>query len=667
MGEIIQIGSGDGTYEYELPPIPKESDIIYYDLPKKEQYWRSESDLKKLLDIKDVRKMNEKDRIEYMDLWRERWFNGLWFMNDGEPTYITGAQVDHLIFNEFQGRKLRYLESQRERFYFRDLTNNDTLCSGRCWIKPRRAGISTEQITEAIRVILGGFSNNVVYQSDTLYKSMSTLMKPTIDTYSRRVFWMREDYYAPNGKKPIKSLELKSNLIEDEDNRFLGGMIEALPTVASAADGKDAVLFVEDEFSKYESCDPYEMLEINLKAVNPDKPLKVDALSTTGDSKDAVKATMAWHKLIANSNPKKRNANGKTNSGLYKYFVEGIHSLLLLKEIPDVLDKYGKINRDMAENWIWNEHRKYPEGTKEYIFSLYKFPIIEEHALLSSAVSNLFNKLRISNRLSHLESLTPDQKPYVRGKLEEGQNGKISFVADPTGLWLWAIHPFFDKDKNIDTRNRFNVYDGVYFPPINMSGVIGYDPVNFHKEDIKSANFSQACLFVRIKFDYFNSGIEDEVMAMYLGRPDDPHDVNKEAIKACKYTGFGCMHERSTIHVKEDFKEAGMLPFLMKGEDDNYGITTSSKIINNGVSMLQARYSNPKEPTQKDQIECYPFEDGLRSLDNFDPSNTTQFDVTMAEIMCENGLKQLQFSNVSDNSGMEWSKRMLEFMPQRNY
>lgn len=666
MGEIVKIGSGDGTYEYQLPVIPKESDILYYDLPKKMQYWKTEADTKNLLVIQDVKKMSEKQRIEYINLWRERWLNGMWFMCNGKPTYITGSQVDHLVFNEFQGRKLRYLDSQRERFYFRDLTNNDPLCSGRCWIKPRRAGISTEQITEAIRVVLNDFSNNVVFQSDTLYKSMSTLMKPTIDTYSRRVSWMRERYYAPNGKKPIKSLELKSNMVEQEGDRFLGGMIEALPTVASAADGKDAALFVEDEFSKYESCDPYEMLEINLKAVNPDKPLKIDCLSTTGDSKDVVKATMAWHKLIANSNPLRRNANGKTNSGLYKYFVEGIHSLLLLKEMPDVIDLYGNINRDMAEEWIWNEHKKYTEGTKEYIFSLYKFPLIEEHALLSSAISNLFNKLRISSRLSHLESLSPDKKPYVRGKLEEQQDGKIYFVADSTGLWLWAIHPYFSVEKNIDTRNKYRKYDGVFFPPLNMAGVVGYDPVNFHKEDIKSSNFSQACLFVRIKFDYFNCGIEDEVMAMYLGRPDDPHDVNKEAIKACKYTGFGCMHERSTLHVKEDFIESRMLPFLMKGDDGNYGITTSPKIINNGVSMLQARYSTPKEPNQKDQFECYPFEDGLRSLDNFDPGNTTQFDVTMAEIMCENGLKQLQFSNATDNSGVEWNKRMLEFMPTRN-
>mgnify|MGYP007128600285 CR=1 FL=1 len=541
------------------------------------------------------------------------------------------------------------------------------MCDGRCWIKPRRAGLTTEQITEAIRAILRDFGNNVIYQSDTQYKAISTLMKPTIDTYSRRVSWMREDYYSPASKKPVKSLELKSSVVELEGDYFLGGMIEALPTVASAADGKDAVLFVQDEFSKYESSSPYEMFEINKRAVNPDKVLKMDCLSTTGDSKDAAKATMDWHKLIANSNPNIRNSNGKTNSGLYKFFVKGIHSLLLLKEIPEVLDNYGHINEDMAENWIWNEHKKYPQGTREYIFSLYKLPLKEEHAMLSMAASNLFSKIRISARLTDLESLTPDEKPYVRGKLVSNAQGAVHFEPDPAGLWLWAVMPYFSVEKNIDLRNRFKKsYQGVYFPYKNPMGVIGYDPVNYPKATIKSSNFSQAALFIRQKFDYYNTGYNDEIMALYLGRPDDPHEVNHEAMKACRFTGFPCMHERSVAHVYEDFRDYNMLPFLMEGEDGHHGITTNPKIIRDGVAMLQARYSLPQDG-EKDQIETYPFEDGLRSLDAFDPANTQHFDPTMAEIMCEHGLKLLTYTNSWDNAPNEQHVQLLsELYPLRN-
>ena len=65
-------------------------------------------------------------------------------------------------------------------------------------------------------------------------------------------------------------------------------------------------------------------------------------------------------------------------------------------------------------------------------------------------------------------------------------------------------------------------------------------------------------------------------------------------------------------------------------------------------------------------IACYPFEDGLLSLDNFDPSNTTPYDFTMAEIYCGHGLKQVIYTNLTEktvNDNLKWKQ---EFMPKRN-
>ena len=168
MENIVKIGSGDAIYEYELPKIPHEKDILYYDLPKKEQFWGTSLDKFQQHRIKDVKKMNEKERISYINLWRNRWLNGMWFMNNGEPTYIVGSHVEHLCMNKFDNQYLYYLDSQRERFYFRDLTNKDRKCDGRVWIKARRTGITTEQRTEAIRTILNGFSYKVGMQSHFL-------------------------------------------------------------------------------------------------------------------------------------------------------------------------------------------------------------------------------------------------------------------------------------------------------------------------------------------------------------------------------------------------------------------------------------------------------------------------------------------------------------------
>jgi hypothetical protein len=657
MGNVITLQ--DGLYEYKIPinEPNNESEILNFNLKKNEQVWHTP----KLIDVK---KLSQKERIEYIEKERQRWYEGCYILIAGELKYMTGLMYEHLTMNTYNSQKLLYFDDERYIFYFIDLTENDTTCTGRTWIKPRRAKMTTIMCSLAQRKLLSDFSNYITIQSDTLDKAQKSYMTPIIDSYTRRPLWARELYYAPNGKKPRKALELTSNVIQEEGTEWLGGKINIFPTVAKAIDGLEAVECIIDEFSKIEDTIPYEMFEIARKVIqNFRKEGKIDALSSSGDSKDAVKATMDWHKLIANSNPNNKDQFGKTVSGNWEYFISAIHSQYVPKEFTDI---YGIVNKEKAEEWVWNEIRKYPEGTKEYIYALYKLPLKKEHALLSSAIANLFGKARISARLTELEGMLPEQKPYVRGKLIEEQNGKVYFEADPTGLWLWAIHPYFSIENGIDTRNRFRIYNDVFFPYPNSSGVVGYDPINYPKENIKSVNFSQACLFVRNKFDYYNQGLEDCIMGMYLGRPDNPHDVNDEAMKTCKYTGFCCMHERSVSHPYEDFRDKNMLPFLMKGEDGFYGLTTNQKIIRDGVAMLQTRYSPPKNPDEKDQIETYPFEDGLRSLDNFDQSNTTAFDPTMAEIMCEQGLKQITFTNVTDGQLDKMNDIIHQIIPIRN-
>lgn len=673
-GNIISLM--DGLYQYEVPQMPKESDIWYFDVPKKEQYWRTPFNknnkwLTPKGELWNVKQMTEKDRIEYIDYWRDKWENGLWVFINGEPTHLTGAHVDHLVFNKFKSRHFIYLDAQRDRFYFRDITNKANLCDGRLWVKGRRVGITAEQITENIRCVINDYSNNTALQSDILDKAKSTLLNPIIDVYIKRPEWIRESFYSSNGKIPRALLELKDATLRSDDNYPLGGTIRAFPTTSKALDGEEFMLVTMDEASKWVDTLPYETFEVNKKTiVNPGKRGKMDVLSTTGDSKEAQKSVRDWHKLIVDSNPHILNANGKTNSGLWPYFVSYIHSLELLELFPAIKDIYGKVNREMAEEFIWNDIKKYPKDSKEYIFALYKQPMEMRHALLTPTSQGNFSKIRINDRLMELGSMPNDSKPYVRGRLEEDQKGKVYFEADEYGHWYISVHPYFSIERGIDTRNRFTKsLEGVYFPPINPEGGIGYDPVRYKKQDTSSNNLSQAAIIVHKKLDYFGSGIQNEYCGLYLHRPDDPRDANKECIKACKYWGYPCMHERVIESVKEDFEDNNMLPFLLKNEKDGlYGIWIDSqgKIVKNGTEWMVSRFSPPQNPEDRDQIAIFPFEQPLRDLDGIDLGNTTAFDCYMAMIELEYALKQIIFTNVTDKTAGNVLKAMMEIMPKRN-
>lgn len=671
---IITIGNG--LYEYELPSLPKETDIWYHDLPKKDQYWKTPANKNsKWLNpdntIKNVYRMNERDRIEYVNYWRDKWENGLWVMINGEPTYLNGLHIDHLVFNQFNGKFFYYLDAQRERFYFREITNKDRLCDGRTWVKCRRAGITSEQITENIRCIISDYSNFAACQSDTHEKAKSTLLSKIIDTYIRRPKWMREDFYSSNGKVPRASLELTTSVLTEDDDYPMGGSVRAFASTPKSLDGLEFMLVTMDELSKWEGISPYETFEINKKTiVNPGKRGKMDCLSTTGDSKDAAKAVVDWHKLVADSNPNIRNANGKTNSGCYKFFIGAIHSQELIELLPDVMDKYGKVNKEMAEEYIWNEINRHPKNSKEYIYACYKMPIEERHALLTITSNTYFSKMRIQARLDYLRGLPNDRKPYVRGRLEESSTGKVYFEADEYGHWLVALHPYWSTEKGIDTRNRFTKSSaGVFFPPINPEFGGGYDPIRYKKQDTTSTSLSKACIIMSKKFDYYGSGESNQYAAIYLDRPDDPEDAHKEAIKACKYWGAPMMHERVIESVKRVFEENNMLPFLQKNQKDEvHGmwIDSQGKVVQNAVDSLAKRFSAPREENEVDQIATMPFEECLTDMDGFDLANTTKFDVFMAMIENDYSLKQILFTNLVDVSSSRIAELMNELYPTRN-
>lgn len=657
-GETI-IPLNGGMYQYTIP-IKEPSDekqIINYQYKKEDQIWRAPV-------ILDPKRMSVRDRIEYIERERQRWAEGVFVLINGKLKYLTGVHYDHLTYGTYNSQKLMYFDDERGVFYFIDLTEKAPECEGRCWIKPRRAKLTTIMCSLSQYKMLSDFSNYITIQSDTLSKAQASYMVPIIDSYTRRPHWMREEYYAPNGKKPRKSLELTSNLIQEPGTEWMGGKINVFPTVAKAADGLEAIESILDEFSKIEDVLPYQMFEVLRKVVqNFRKKGKIDCLSSSGDTKDAYKATMDWHKLIANSNYDRRDEYGKTVSGLWKYFISAIHSQYVPQEFTD---KFGIVDVDRAEEWVRNEYAKHQKGSQDEIFCMYRLPLIEAHALLSSAVTNIFPKIRMNARISDIEG-GGRIRPYVRCSLVE-KEGKIYKEADDYGLWLWALDPHVDVAKGIDMSNRFKMRDGFFFPYHQVEGCFGYDPINYPKGLTSSNHLSQACIMGHKKFDYSGSGFIDMKVAFLLFRPDDPRDINKEMIKACKYTGYLCMHERSIPHVYEDFRDAGMLSFLMKGEDGIYGISQSNaRAKADGISLMQSRYSPPKEDGQRDQVAEHPFEDALRSHVNFDNTNTTQFDPTMTEIYLELGLKQLKETNQTDETTKTMRELINEIIVSRNH
>ena len=634
-----------------------------YDLPKKNQIWRRP-------EIKDVKKMSARERVEYIESMDDKFWNGQWIMIDGELVWITGMHWDFMVMSKFEFGYPNYLEQQRFDFYFRDLVRKDPNTYGKAILKCRRCGITTEEMQEAIYTLIEDENNNIGLQSNEHTKCIRTLLHPIIQSYVSRPTWMRGKFYAPNGKKPRNALELLNNRIDvlnDIGDDYLGGTILAYPTVASAIDGYKKAFIVMDELFKWIGCSPSETLGINKKCVvEYGINGKVDACSTMGDSDDVLDAVKEGCKIIYDSNPLIRDNNGRTMSGLYEWFISAIHSADIPEEYRDpAYTKFGKINKDSAEAYVRGEVNKHPANSKQRVFEMRRLPLEKKHGLMAATDKTYFPILRMQDRLDKLNALARNQKPYIRGNLTEVR-GKVWFEPDENGIWLVAVQPYFSVENKIDTRNRFRSYNGHFYPPINPEYIIGYDPIKMKTKNTTSNNLSLACIKVWKKFDYFESGIINEYCALMLHRPDDPRDAHYECVKACKFWAAPAEVERNTGDTDNVFIENNMESFLLKDKDGVYGIFTNAKVIENGVQKLASKFAPPKTDIDKDQIEIYPFEDGLIDFMNFDMGNTLKSHATMASIMIEFGAEKLTETNQADNSTADILRKAREVFAPRN-
>jgi hypothetical protein len=92
IGETIELGG----LVIVLPKAPKKSDILFHKLPRSEQKWTRHSPPPELARIRSMDEWSETPRefrqkfSPYIEEEFRRRREGVWFFNDGVPTYITG-------------------------------------------------------------------------------------------------------------------------------------------------------------------------------------------------------------------------------------------------------------------------------------------------------------------------------------------------------------------------------------------------------------------------------------------------------------------------------------------------------------------------------------------------------------------------------------------------
>lgn len=574
---IPPVGYGVNVMTGEI----EKTDIIKRSDTPSEQYWERqllEKDYKSKRKIeKEKQTFNSKYIDPYLEAIRIREWNrrlrGVWFWNNGQLVYITGLQYLYINYWIFQGRYNDYRRPDRDSFYVIQYGIEDPFCLGINEIMNRKNGKSARatcllyERTSRLEFHHGGIQSKTDKDAYELFK------KGVVHPWKKLPDFFRPTYDLMKGDDPNDELRFfltskRGAQAEAEDfTEALDSFIDFKPSGESAYDGPELHTYVSDETSKTgRKVSIKERQNVTRYCSELNGEFKGFHLyTTTVEIEEDEEDNPEFVELTAMSNPLKRNANGRTITGLYTFFRPAHHSLFF--------DKYGEPDVERATVYLMNTRQQLQEEGKLRELSSFKRkqPMNFREAFSIDGAKSLYNPELLNNQyerimfrtdlteMGDLEWINGDRfwtmKEKEFGGYERVLNG-LRFIPNPKGK--------FERIKGFEPVEPNKVYEmgGQFYPNNFEIFVIGADTFKFDKT--KDKRRSNSAAFGYKIADATNPDIFDDYFPIrYLYRAESTREQHDDILKLAWYLGAKVLFERNVYEWKNDFIDSECGNFLM--------------------------------------------------------------------------------------------------------
>lgn len=659
IGDIVCIR---GLY-IALPPKP-ESCFNRSD-KKEEQYWERQDLPKELSRIKSIFQWNDKP-IEFKSKWVgyiEEEFDrrdlGFWFMNNGQPTYITGSHYMYLQWSSIDIGYPDFREANRIYWIFWEACRADDRCFGMIYLKIRRSGFSFMASSECVNIASISRKSRVGILSKTGTDAKKMFTDKVVPINSGLPFFFRPIMDGMDKPKTeisyrIPASKITKNNMEDVDDDEIDGLetsIDHKNTDDNSYDGEKLIFLAHDESAKW--LKPNNILN-NWRVTKTCLRIgsKIIGKCMMGSTSNALsKGGDNYKKLYYDSDIKKRNANGQTKSGLYSLFVP------MEWNYEGFIDRYGmpvintpkspvigvdgqKIVRGAIDYWEAEADalKSDPDALNEFYR---QFPRTESHAFRDETKSSIFNLTKIYHQIDYNDSVI-NQQFVTRGTFhwKDGQpDTKVIFTPDPRGRFLVSWVPPAEFQNNVIERN------GLRYPGNEHIGAFGCDPYDISATtDGRGSNGS---LHGKTCF-HMDNAPANAFFLEYIARPQTAEIFFEEVLMACFFYGMPMLAENNKARLLYHFKNRGYRPFsinrpdrprnkLSKTELEIGGIPNSSEDVKQAHAAaigtyiekyvgldLEGTYRSP------DEMGDMPFNRTLEDWARFDINDRTKHDASIS-------------------------------------
>jgi hypothetical protein len=577
-----------------LPKKPPRSQILFHDSPKAMQLWKRIPMPEELQRIRSMDEWLEKPAEfrkkfhSYIEQEFQRRRDGVWFYNNGEPTYITGRHYMFLQWSKIDIGYPSYLAFQKEIFLHMAACEADPRCFGQLYTKCRRSGYtnicSAVLVDEASQVkekLLG-------IQSKTGKDSQENIfMKKVVAIFRGYPFFFKPIQDGTTNprmelafREPSKRITKKNKTSNKGD--ALNTVINWKNTTNNAYDGEKLHMLYLDEAGKWEKpADIREAWRIERTCLIVGK--KVVGKALVGSTVNPMdKGGKEYRDLWADSDPNERNNNGRTRSGLYRIFIPAYDAL------EGFFDKHGNpviddpeeeligVDGDFVDQgskkYLKNERHSFKDDPSELNEIIRQFPFTEDEAFRDSIEGSLFNIGKIYQQIEHNDSLYPN--PIVQGNFVwRTKDEEVVFSPDPNGrfrvAWLAPKHL-----RNIKQEDR-----GKKVAPNGHIGVGGVD--SYDLDATVDGRGSKGALHMYNKFNMDVPG--NTFVVEYASRPDLASIFYEDVLMCAFFYGYPILIENNKYGIARYFESRGYDGYLMDRPSHLKNNSSSSNVRTKGI------------------------------------------------------------------------------------
>lgn len=594
LGEVVEIA---GLY-IALPEMPPLERMVGYGKPQADQRWER---LAAPDEIRRVRSMDEwmeapnefrsKFRPYIEEEFRRR-REGLWFLNNGVPTYVTGRHYMLLQWTKMDIGYPDYLSFQRELYIHMAACEADPRCMGQLYTKCRRSGYtnmcSSALLDEGTQVkdkLLGIQSktgkdaqeNIFMKKVVTMFRSYPFFFKPIQDgtTNPRVELAFRE---------PSKRITKNNKTSYKGD--ALNTVINHRNTTNNAYDGEKLHMLYLDEAGKWEKpTDIREAWRIQRTCLIVGR--KIIGKAMVGSTVNPMdKGGKEYKALWRDSDPLQRNANGRTVTGLYRIFIpaqealEGFFDVYGNPVIEDPAEPVEGIDGDLiyfgSKTFLKNERNALKGDAREMNEFIRQFPYTTDEAFRDSVEGSLFNIGKIYEQIELNDNMYPS--PVVRGNFvwNSGvRDSTVVFSPDAKGRWYLSwMPPAHMRSQHKEERGR-------RVPPNAHIGVGGVDSYDLD-QTVDNRGSKGACHLFN-KFNMQEDCPSNHFVAEYASRPDLASIFYEDVLMAAVFYGYPLLIENNKYGIVRYFESRGYEGYVLDRPAHLRAANSSTNVKTKGI------------------------------------------------------------------------------------